>query len=59
MSARHLRNIRAKLDPNDHGYDLRESAEPGEIAVEREAFDQTDIEVDYDQRPRRARKAAR
>jgi hypothetical protein len=49
--------MRVRLDPKDHGYGERpdESVEPGELELDR-SCDQTDIEVDYDQRPRRARR---
>lgn len=56
MGLKNLRNLPVKLDPNDHGYAEAPRAELGEVVVERDGFDQTDIEVDYDQRVRRARR---
>lgn len=56
MGLKNLRNLPVKLDPNDHGYGEATRAELGEVVVERDGFDQTDIQVDYDQRPRRARR---
>ncbi|HEY6037090.1 MAG TPA: hypothetical protein VIV58_22580 [Kofleriaceae bacterium] len=54
MSARHLRNMRVRLDPNDHGY-AAPRADVGELEVDR-SCDQIGPEVDYDQRERRARR---
>lgn len=56
MGLKNLRNLPVKLDPNDHGYGAAPAAELGEVVLERDSFDQTDIETDYDQRPRRARR---